>query len=51
MSMDHAELIAARLEVDFVPSPDGAAWLIRHFRTQRLFDAPWQVHPSPTDNP
>ncbi|AME28387.1 MULTISPECIES: nuclear transport factor 2 family protein [Burkholderiaceae] len=48
---DHAELIAARLEVDFVPSPAGAAWLIRRFRTQRLFDAPWQVHPSPTDNP
>jgi hypothetical protein len=46
-----AELIAAKLEVDFVPSPDGTGWLIRHFRTQRLFDAPWQVHPSPTDNP
>lgn len=23
--------------------------LIRHFRTRRLFDAPWQVTPSPTD--
>lgn len=45
-----AELIAARLEIDFVPSSrDEAdashAWLIRHFRTERLFDAPWQVNP------
>jgi hypothetical protein len=43
-----AELIAARLEVDFVPSPashdHGHAWLIQHFRTERLFDAPWQVN-------
>ena len=48
----HAELIAARLEVDFAPSPSAAdpgkgprAWLIRHFRTERLFDAPWQLNP------
>ncbi|QCP54074.1 nuclear transport factor 2 family protein [Trinickia violacea] len=40
-----AELIAARLEIDFSPIPDGSAWLIRHFRTERLFDAPWQVNP------
>lgn len=42
-----AELIAARLEVDFVPSPrdHGLTWLIQHFRTERLFDAPWQVNP------
>ncbi|MDN7178348.1 nuclear transport factor 2 family protein [Caballeronia sp. SEWSISQ10-4 2] len=46
-----AELISARLEVDFVPAADGKSWLIRHFRTQRLFDAPWQVHPSPTGAP
>jgi hypothetical protein len=43
-----AEWVSARLEVDFVPAADGKRWLIRHFRTQRLFDAPWQVHPSPT---
>lgn len=42
-----AEMIAARLEVDFAPSSrdQGPAWLIRHFRTERLFDAPWQVNP------
>jgi hypothetical protein len=42
-----AELISARLEVDFAPAPHdrGPAWLIRHFRTERLFDAPWQVNP------
>ena len=42
-----AELIAARLEVDFVPAHDDrdGTWLIRHFRTERLFDAPWQVNP------
>lgn len=39
-----AELIAARLEVDFVPSSCGQR-LIQHFRTERLFDAPWQVNP------
>lgn len=40
-----AELIAARLEVDFVPSSrdGGATWPIRHFRTERLFATPWQV--------
>ncbi|OLL31975.1 polyketide cyclase [Burkholderia sp. SRS-W-2-2016] len=43
-----AELIAARLEIDFVPAAHdgGATWLIRHFRTERLFDAPWQVNPA-----
>jgi hypothetical protein len=41
-----AELVSARLEVDFTPADDGRRWLIRHFRTQRLFDAPWQIHPS-----
>ncbi|WP_153101108.1 nuclear transport factor 2 family protein [Paraburkholderia hayleyella] len=41
------ELIAARLEVDFVPSPHGhRTWLIRHFRTERLFAAPWPVSPA-----
>ncbi|KXU86109.1 polyketide cyclase [Caballeronia megalochromosomata] len=42
-----AELIAARLEIDFTPSAreESQAWLIRHFRTERLFDAPWQVNP------
>jgi hypothetical protein len=40
-----AELIAARLEVDFVPGSDERKWLIQHFRTERLFDAPWQVNP------
>lgn len=41
-----AELVAARLEVDFTPaSDDPGVWLIRHFRTERLFDAPWQVNP------
>jgi ketosteroid isomerase-like protein len=40
-----AELIGARLEVDFVPAVDSPRWLIRHFRTERLFDAPWQVNP------
>jgi ketosteroid isomerase-like protein len=42
-----AELIAARVEADFVPSPrdHGSTWLIQHFRTERLFDAPWQVNP------
>ena len=39
-----AELIAARLEIDFAPAADGRAWLIQHFRTERLFDAPWQVN-------
>ena len=41
-----AELIAARLEIDFVPSvrDENHAWLIRHFRTERLFDAPWHMN-------
>lgn len=39
-----AELIAARLEIDFVPAHNGRHWLIQHFRTERLFDAPWQVN-------
>jgi SnoaL-like domain len=39
----HAELVAARLEVDFAREQE--AWPIRHFRTERLFDAPWQVNP------
>lgn len=39
-----AELIAARLEIDFVPAAKGHTWLIQHFRTERLFDAPWQVN-------
>ncbi|AET89222.1 hypothetical protein BYI23_A013840 [Burkholderia sp. YI23] len=40
-----AELTAARLEVDFTPSPHrDDVWLIRHFRTERLFDAPWLVN-------
>jgi SnoaL-like domain len=39
-----AELIAARLEIDFVPAQNGRNWLIQHFRTERLFDAPWQVN-------
>ncbi|MBP0589800.1 nuclear transport factor 2 family protein [Paraburkholderia sp. LEh10] len=39
-----AELIAARLEVDFTPAPDGRTWQIQHFRTERLFDAPWHVN-------
>jgi SnoaL-like protein len=51
---ERAELIGARLEVDFVPSPDASdasdasEWLIAHFRTERLFDAPWRVSPRPT---
>jgi hypothetical protein len=42
-----AELISARLEVDFVPAThdQGLSWLIHHFRTERLFDAPWHVNP------
>ncbi|MFM0035525.1 nuclear transport factor 2 family protein [Paraburkholderia strydomiana] len=39
-----AELISARLEVDFAPADNGRDWLITHFRTERLFDAPWQVN-------
>lgn len=43
-----AELISARLEVDFAPAANGRDWLITHFRTERLFDAPWQVNPRPS---
>ncbi|MFM0009818.1 nuclear transport factor 2 family protein [Paraburkholderia sediminicola] len=39
-----AELIAARLEVDFARAGNARDWLITHFRTERLFDAPWQVN-------
>ena len=43
----NAQLIAARLEVDFVPSShDESVWLIRRFTTERLFDAPWNVNPA-----
>jgi hypothetical protein len=45
-----AELISARLDVDFAPSANGRDWLITHFRTERLFDAPWQVNPRPASN-
>ena len=45
-----AELIAARLEVDFAPSTNGQDWLVTHFRTERLFDAPWQVNPRSTND-
>jgi hypothetical protein len=39
-----AELISARLEVDFADAGNGRDWLITHFRTERLFDAPWHVN-------
>jgi SnoaL-like protein len=42
-----AELISARLEIDFAPAANGRDWLITHLRTERLFDAPWQVNPRP----
>ncbi|MGU7774398.1 nuclear transport factor 2 family protein [Burkholderia sp. MR1-5-21] len=38
-----AELIAARLTVDFVPADGGTTWLIRHFRTERLMNGPWPL--------
>ncbi len=38
-----AELIAARLTVDFAPADGGTAWLIRHFRTERVLDGPWPL--------
>ncbi|WP_345816963.1 nuclear transport factor 2 family protein (plasmid) [Paraburkholderia sp. PREW-6R] len=42
-----AQLISARLVVDFVPSPhDDSVWLIRRFTTERLFDAPWNLNPA-----
>nr|WP_208625891.1 nuclear transport factor 2 family protein [Paraburkholderia susongensis] len=50
---ERAELIGARLEVDFVPvsdasgASDASVWQIAHFRTERLFDAPWRVSPRP----
>lgn len=44
---ERAELIGARLDVDFVRSTDGRDWLIAHFRTERLFDAPWRVNACP----
>ncbi|MEN2468767.1 nuclear transport factor 2 family protein [Burkholderia sp. GS2Y] len=42
-----AELIAARLTVDFVPAADGSTWLIRHFRTERMLDGPWPLAAAP----
>ncbi|WGY70141.1 nuclear transport factor 2 family protein [Burkholderia cepacia] len=42
-----AELIAARLTVDFAPAASGAAWLIRHFRTERVLDGPWPLAAAP----
>ncbi|AOJ34311.1 nuclear transport factor 2 family protein [Burkholderia metallica] len=42
-----AELIAARLTVDFAPAGDGAAWPIRHFRTERVLDGPWPLAAAP----
>ncbi|TDQ98543.1 nuclear transport factor 2 family protein [Paraburkholderia silvatlantica] len=44
---ERAELIGARLEVDFVPLTNGRDWLIAHFRTARLFDAPWRINSRP----
>ncbi|RQR22571.1 nuclear transport factor 2 family protein [Burkholderia sp. Bp9143] len=42
-----AELIAARLTIDFAPADDGATWLIRHFRTERVLDGPWPLTAAP----
>ncbi|MDR0245009.1 MAG: nuclear transport factor 2 family protein [Burkholderia sp.] len=42
-----AELIVARLTVDFAPAARGAAWLIRHFRTERVLDGPWPLAATP----
>lgn len=42
-----AELIAARLTVDFAPAADGATWLIHHFRTERVLDGPWPLAAAP----
>ncbi|AOR71831.1 polyketide cyclase [Burkholderia stabilis] len=42
-----AELIAARLTVDFAPAADRPAWLIRHFRTERVLDGPWPLAAAP----
>lgn len=42
-----AELIAARLTVDFAPAGDGSTWLIHHFRTERVLDGPWPLAAAP----
>lgn len=42
-----AELIAARLTIDFAPSDNGSTWLIRHFRTERVLDGPWPLAAAP----
>ncbi|RQS24344.1 nuclear transport factor 2 family protein [Burkholderia sp. Bp8998] len=42
-----AELVAARLTVDFAPADDGTTWLIRHFRTERVLDGPWPLAAAP----
>jgi hypothetical protein len=42
-----AELIAARLSVDFAAADDGTRWLIRHFRTERLLNGPWALARAP----
>ncbi|MCA7921371.1 nuclear transport factor 2 family protein [Burkholderia cenocepacia] len=42
-----AELIAARLTIDFAPAANGVAWLIRHFRTERVLDGPWPLAAAP----
>ncbi|WP_175869895.1 nuclear transport factor 2 family protein [Burkholderia sp. BCC0397] len=42
-----AELIAARLTVDFAPADDGCTWLIHHFRTERVLDGPWPLAAAP----
>ena len=42
-----ADLIAARLTIDFAPAHDGSIWLIRHFRTERVLDGPWPLAAAP----
>ena len=42
-----AELIAARLTIDFAPADDGSTWLIRHFRTERVLNGPWPLAAAP----
>ncbi|KWN11313.1 polyketide cyclase [Burkholderia territorii] len=42
-----AELIAARLTIDFTCADDGSTWLIRHFRTERVLDGPWPLAAAP----
>ena len=37
-----SEAITARLNIDFLPAPDGR-WLIAHFRTERLECVPWNA--------